>query len=221
MAKGSSGGLSLNPNSFSEDGGLLDMTLEQAFHLYHARNKNTSKEDKIKPVLIHCRQVMRGSILCMKLLAKRNGASLAEFSLCTSFKVLTELQAVGIVSRLSKSYAEILESGIRNVLFDELSVLTSGYNITYRDSRAQGWFPVYPEVHTALSSVADGCGADVPRLYQVGLSLALSRSEEAVEGGILFRASEEIYRPEALSFLRYMAKWHETLDIGLFGRKND
>jgi hypothetical protein len=209
--------VSINPNEFVDDDGILDMSLEEAFKLYHRRNQDKKKEDKEKPARIHCRQVIKSVIPIVRLLARENDVSVAEFSLCISLKVLAEMQSAGVVSKLSKSYNAILEDGIRNVLFDELSTTTSGYNIICRDGHAQGWFFVYPQVYSALDSIADCCGTEVPVIYQVGLAMALSKSEQASKGGKFYRAVDEILRPEQRSFLRAMALWKNKLDGGLFG----
>ena len=209
-------GVSLNPSAFSDEGGLLDMTLEEVFRLYHSKNRDTRKEDRDKPILVHCRQVAKGINFTLKLLTSQNGATVSEFALCISFKILAELRAIGVIGAVGKSYSSLLASGVKEALFDELSALTSDYNISRRDGKLQRHFPVYPQVYSALEEVADGCGTSLPKVYQIGLLLALSKSEEAVEGGALHKAVVEIFKPETHDFLRYMAKWRKSLDDGLW-----
>ena len=208
--------VSINPSSFSDDGGLLDMSLEGAFLLYYRRRQEIRKEDKERPVHIHCRQVIKGTISVLKLLALRYDVSVAEITICTSFKVLAELQAIGVVGMVGKSYGSLLASGVKSALFDDLSALDSDYNISRRDGRVQKLFAVYPAVYSALEKVADGCGTTLPKLYQIGLAVAFTKSEQAGEGGDMHKAVEEVFRPEMFDFLRYMARWRKTLEDGLW-----
>lgn len=209
--------VSIHPSSFSDDGGLLDMSLEQAFQLYYHRRKEQHKDDREKPVQVHCRQVIKGVVPVLKLLAHNNSdVSVAELTLCVSFKILAELQAIGVVGSVGKSYSSLLSEGVKGALFDDLSALESDYNISRRDGKLQRLFPVFPEVYSALDKVADGCGTTLPKLYQVGLAIVFTKSEQANADGYLYKAVNEVFKPEMFDFLRYMARWRKTLEDGLW-----
>lgn len=208
--------VSIQPSSFANDGGLPDMSLESAFLVYYRRRQESHVEDREKSVRIHCRQVIKGIVPTLRLLSYRAGVSEGEFTLCISFKILAELQGIGVVGAVSKSYSSLLTSSVKDVLFDDLSAINSDYNIIRRDGKVQKLFPVLPEVYSALEKVADGCGTALPKLYQVGLAIALTKSELAVPDGDLYRAVTEVFKPEMFDFLRYMARWRKTLDDGLW-----
>ncbi len=205
----------LKPTSFTEDDGLLDSSLEEVYLTYHRRLKETSKADRDKPLMVSCRQVVRGVNHTLQYLAQQHSTSVSEFSLNVSFKVLAELRAVGVIGVVGQSYSSLLLEGVRDALFEQLSALTSDYNVSRRDGNLQRHFPVYPQVYTALFDVADGCGTSLPKLYQVGLLMALTKSESAVPGGILSKAVDEVFKPEIHDFLRYMARWRKKLDDGI------
>lgn len=208
--------VSIQPSSFSDDGGLLDMSLEQSFLLYYRRRQEQRKDDREKPVRVHCRQVIKGVVPVLKLLAHNYDVSAAEFTLCISFKILAELQAIGVVGAVGKSYSSLLSDGVKGALFDDLSALDSDYNISRRDGKLQKLFPVFPEVCSALEKVADGCGTTLPKLYQVGLAIVFTKSEQAGADGYLHKAVNEVFKPEMFDFLRYMARWRKTLEDGLW-----
>lgn len=203
-------------SSFSDDSGLLDMSLEQAFLVYYRRRQEQRKDDRENPVRVHCRQVIKGVVPVLKLLSYNHDVSVAEFTLCISFKILAELQTIGVVGAVGKSYNSLLSDGVKGALFDDLGALDSDYNISRRDGKLQKLFPVYPEVYSALEKVADGCGTTLPKLYQVGLAVAFTKSEQAREDGYLCKAVSEVFRPEMFDFLRYMARWRKTLEDGLW-----
>jgi hypothetical protein len=211
--------VSISPSSFadeSEQDRLLDVSLESAFLLYYRRRQETSKDEREKAVRIHCRQVVKGIVPVLRLLAYRAGVSEGEFTLCISFKVLAELQGIGVVGAVGKSYSSLLASSVKGALFDDLSALDSDYNISRRDGKVQKLFPVVPEVYSALEKVSDGCGTALPKLYQVGLLIALTKSEQASPGGDLRKAVTDVFKPEIFDFLRYMARWRKTLEDGLW-----
>jgi hypothetical protein len=211
--------VSIHPSSFadeSEQDRLSDMSLESSFLLYYRRRQETSKEDRDKSIRIHCRQVVKGIVPVLRLLSYRSGVSEGEFALCISFKILAELQGIGVVGAVGKSYSSLLTSSVKSALFDDLGALDSDYNISRRDGKIQRLFPVVPEVYSALEKVSDGCGTALPKLYQVGLMLALTKSEQAMDGGDLYKAVTEVFKPEIFDFLRYMARWRKTLEDGLW-----
>lgn len=214
--KDKTSGVSIRPDSFTAEDNLLDMSLESAFTTYHHRRHEARKEDREKPTHIHCRQVIKGIAPVLKFLAAQHNVSSAEFTLCISFKVLAELQGIGVVGVVGKSYSALLASSVRDALFDDLSALESDYNISRRDGKLQKLFPVFPDVNAALEKVSDGCGTSLPKVYQIGLAAALAKSEMAADGGTLYTAVTEVFRPEIHDFLRYMARWRKIVDDGLW-----
>ncbi len=205
----------LKPTSFTEDDGLLDSSLEEVYLTYHRRLKETPKADRDKPFLVNCRQVVKGVNHTLRYLSLQHGTSISELSLNVSFKILAELRAIGVIGAVGQSYSALLAEGVKGALFDELESLDSSYNISNRDGRLQRHFPVYPQVYTALDEVADGCGTSLAKVYQIGLLMALSKSESAIEGGVLHKAVTEIFKPEINNFLRYMARWRKLIGDGL------
>lgn len=199
----------LNPGA-AVDFSLQEMTLEETFEHYHVERVNTPKKDREKPASIHCRHTIKGLPIMLRFLARNHRVSVAEYNVCISPKVLSELQSMPELVVLRKGYDDMLKSGVRRVMYDHLAAISDGYR-PIQVSVVDLQLYMFPEVQSAIVDLAQDCGTTPPKLYQVGLASAIASSDYACKGGDLYRSVSEILLPEKAEFVRHIDRWYKSL----------
>ncbi len=188
-------GILINPSSFAEDGGLLDLTMEEVVSLFHDREKRRHKDAKEdenqSEVVVSAKATPMGLMAVLNLASEDLGISRSMLTKCLSHQIACWYDSISVLGQLRESfydaYGKAISAG-HPELCDGLRNSAYQYDHTLTDQsttlRTIMW------VFNKLSGLATPLGLSPTLLFHVGLCWSVSRS------------SNELYRGTIDKFLR-------------------
>ena len=188
----------INPSQFAEDGGLLDLSMEEVVALFLDREKRRHKEAKDdenqQEDMVGCRAVPTGLVMALDSGAQSLGLTRSMLTKCLShqmamwfdslprIKVLCELFDVARYAATEFGYPDLYDGMRPNYEFSSSSPRT----ISFRTIR---W------VKNKLSTVSMPLGIPSGYLFAVGLCYSLSRiGDVRFKGTVIKYLSSEVAR---------------------------
>lgn len=188
-------GVGLNPETFSTDGGLLDLSLEEVVSLHLDQEKRRHKErrddENQQEDIVGCRSVPTGLVMALDSCVNRLGITRSLLTRCLSHQAAAWVESLPKVKELTKlfndardaandyGYPDLYES--MNIVYSFRSV--SPHPVTFRTIR---W------VKNNLLAVARPLGMSVGALFVVGLCFSLSKATEGGKGTVVKYLSSEV-----------------------------
>ncbi|KKN72358.1 hypothetical protein LCGC14_0411850 [marine sediment metagenome] len=189
--------VNLNPSSFAEDGGLLDLSMEEVVSLFldkeKRRHKEAKEDENQQEVVIGSRVIPMGLMMTLDSMSRRCNVSRALLTRCLSHQIVAWFEGNAKLKELSElfylacdaaddlGYPDLYE-GMRDV----------GYSLCHVSPkptafRTIGW------VRNGLHKVAQPLGLPVGILFAVGLCQSVLTTDSGRSQGTIEKyLSEEV-----------------------------
>ena len=180
-------GIPISPSSFTEDGGLLDLSLAEIVSLFQDREKRRSKDAKDdenqQEVLVGSRGVPMGLVMALDGNTRRLGITRGLLTRCASHQIvawLDSLERIRTVVGLFSTVHDAAEEYGYPELYDGMSPKYSFVNTSDKSMslRTIGW------VKNKLNALATPLGIPAGALFIVGLCYSLTRTGVESKGTV-------------------------------------
>ena len=200
-------GILINPSSFAEDGGLLDLTMEDVVILFieqeKRRHKDAKDDENQADVVVSAKATPMGLMAILNLASEELGISRSILTKCLSHQVACWYDSISVLGQLRESFYDAygkavssghpeLCAGFRNSSYQYDYALTDGATTL----RTIMW------VFNKLSRLATPLGLSPTLLFHVGLCWSVSRSSNKQYQGTI----NKFLRVEPDKLVRYVGE---------------
>jgi len=178
MAKGTS----IAPSSFSEDAGLLDMSMEDVVGLFLDREKKRYRETKDdenqQEVIISAKVIPMGLLAILESTAHKLAVSRSLLTKCLSHQVASWFDNLPHLKELADTYYSAYDSAIRVGRPDLCSRFRNdtGYSLLRPSTDTPTTFRSIRWVQSKLSMVSTPLGISTSTLFSIGLCWSATQS---------------------------------------------
>lgn len=179
--------VSLNPSDFAEDGGVLDLSLEEVVSLFidkeKRRHKDAKDDENQKEDIFTFRGVPNGLMMALDGNARRLGVTRAMLTRCISHQVVAwydSLPRIGEITGMFNIVCDAAEEYGYPDLYDNMTLNYSFANSSLRNVS----FRTITWVKNKLFAVSTPLGVPAGALFIVGLCCSLTRAGDTTRGTI-------------------------------------
>ena len=194
--------INLNPNQFSEDGGLLDLSLAEVISFLQDKEKHRRKEAKDdenqQEDLVGSRVLPMGLMMALDGNARRLGITRAMLTRCASHQIVVWLDSLSRIGEITGIFNIACDAAEEYGYPDLYDGMTPNYMFASSSPRAVS-FRTIRWVKNKLHSIAQPLGVPVGMLFIVGLCYSLTRAGNETKGTISKYLSTEV-----IQFVRHV-----------------
>lgn len=180
--------VTFNPNSFSDDAGLLDMSMEDVVALFLDREKHRAREAKDdenqQEDLVGYRVVPMGLLMSLDASARHLNITRSLLTRCLSHQIMSWIESIARIRELMELFNIAHDAANEHGYPD----LYDGMRPTYvfaNTSPKQMSFRTIRWVKNGLAVLSQPLGVPTGALFIVGLCFALSTSEDSGSKGTI------------------------------------
>jgi len=175
----------LNPNSFAEDGGLLDLSLADIVSMFldkEKRRPRDAKEDESQQEdKVTCRSVPTGLMLALDGNARRLGISRSMLTRCASHQIVVWLDSIDRIGEIVGMFNIACDAAEEYGYPDLYDSMAPAYQFGSSSPRSVS-FRTIQWVKSKLFLMAQPLGVPVGYLFVTGLCYSLTRAGDRTRG---------------------------------------
>jgi len=187
--------VNINPSNFSEDGGLLDLSLEEVVNLFQTKEKNRHRDAKDNENeledMITCRTVPMGLMMALDGNARRLGITRSMLTRCASHQIVAWIDSLTRINEITGIYNIACDAAEEFGYPDLYESMAASYMFSSSTYKSVS-FRTIKWVKNKLYAVSPAIGVPVGSLFIVGLCYAATRSGNATRGTISKYLSTEV-----------------------------
>jgi hypothetical protein len=187
--------VSLSPLNFSDDGGLLDLSLAEVVSLLQDKEKQRRKlakdDDNQQEDIVGCKSVPTGLMMALDGNARRLDVSRAILTRCASHQIATWLDSLDRIREITGLYNIACDAAEEYGYPDLYEHMAPNYGFSSSDSRPVS-FRTIRWIKNKLYSISQPVGVPAGSLFIVGLCYSLTRAGNETKGTIKKYLSSEV-----------------------------
>lgn len=185
----------LNPSSFSDDGGLLDLSLEDVVNLFIDKEKQRHKlakdDENQQEVIVGYRCVPQGLLMSLDGNADRLQVSRGILTRCASHQIAAWLDSLGRINTISSLFSTVRDAAEEFGYPELYESMRPDYTFANSSPRALS-FRTIMWVKNKLSILSVPLGIPVGALFIIGLCYSLTRTGAVSKGTVNKYLSVEV-----------------------------
>lgn len=193
MAKG----IPIAPSQFSEDGGLLDLSLAEIVSLFIDKEKRRHKEaqddESQQEDLVGCRLVPMGLLMALDGNARRLGLTRAMLTKCLSHQIVVWLDSLTRIGEITEIYNIACDAAEEYGYPDLYDSMVPNYSFASASPKAVS-FRTIRWVKNKLYAVSQPIGVPAGYIFAAGLCYSLTRAGGETKGTIRKYLSAEVVK---------------------------
>ena len=179
--------VSLNPNAFAEDGGVLDLSLEEVVSLFidkeKHRHRDAKDDENQQETMFTFRGVPNGLMMALDGNARRLGITRAMLTRCVSHQIVSWYDSLPRIIEIAGMFNIVCDAAEEYGypdLYDNMAL-----NYSFASSSLRGVsFRTITWVKNKLFSISAPLGVPAGALFIVGLCYSLTRAGDTTKGTI-------------------------------------
>ena len=187
--------VNLGPSAFAEDGGILDLSLQEIVSLFQDKEKRRSRDAKDdenqQEDTVGCRSVPTGLMMALDGNARRLGVSRAMLSRCASHQIIAWLDSLDRIREITGIFNIACDAAEEFGYPDLYDSMAPNYSFASSSPRVVSFRTVrWMKNKLHLSSLP--LGIPVGSLFTIGLCYSLTRAGNETKGTISKYLSAEV-----------------------------
>ena len=179
--------VNINPSNFAEDGGLLDMSMEEVVSLFldkeKRRHRDAKDDENQQEDMVTCRVVPTGLMMALDGNARRLGVTRAMLTKCVSHQIVAWLDSIDRIKEIVRLFNTACDAAEEFGYPDLYDSMAPNYQLANSSPRAVSLRTIR-WVKNKLYVVSQPLGVPVGALFIIGLCYSLTRAGNESKGTI-------------------------------------